>query len=260
MYVIGLLLHVKSHQSLGIILSSPYNLLAVILGGTAILSAFLSAVWFNDLFDLKIDRVSNPNRPLPSGQLSSHAVVIIAVSLFVYSILCAVPLGSHVVSLILCCNGIAFIYSSPPLRLRRYFPMSTMAIGLCSSMAMIVGFYLLNGNHVIIPSYEYFLIPLGIAFVSTFKDIKDVEGDSVDASYSLANILPPLYGRCATAVCVFIGINILFACFVERVLHPIGVVLGIVGAVLISTLPKPDKIPVAVYLVLMIMLLVYHML
>jgi geranylgeranylglycerol-phosphate geranylgeranyltransferase len=44
---------------------------------------------FNDIFDTAVDRINCPWRPLPSGQVTAKAAVILAAALFATSIACA---------------------------------------------------------------------------------------------------------------------------------------------------------------------------
>ncbi len=160
-----------------------------------VLSIFMlsaSAYMLNDVFDLEVDRISNPGRPLPSEELSSRQVQIVGCMLllagasltFVYGSALSFALG-----LILCLMVVA--YSAPPLRLRRFLiaPYVTIAASAALSFLLASSFQ----SPSVSPSVALACILIfGYSFGScTVKEFKDIEGDSRTGVRSLPVALGP---------------------------------------------------------------------
>jgi 4-hydroxybenzoate polyprenyltransferase len=134
-----------------------YILISIIL----IVIIWLSTVLVNNVYDLPIDRISNPERPLARGDISPSLWII-----------------PFILTLISLLSSLA--YSMPPLRLRKRL-FSTLFIGWGSSLAFLIGYF----NHTRISNISInsdalflaFLIFIAFSVGPLTKDIKDYEGD-----------------------------------------------------------------------------------
>lgn len=141
---------------------------------------FAYAKILNDVHDQIIDSVSNRSRPLVSGMISLKRAVEIKRILLPLSFLFAVLAEKTFVYYWLPIWGLSHIYSVPPLRVRRFYPLGHL---LLSTIAVIL--FLAGGS--LVASYEIYsdsfdlrpvvFIFLAFFFFSHIKDYKDVEGD-----------------------------------------------------------------------------------
>lgn len=153
-----------------------YILISIIL----IVIIWLSTVLVNNVYDLPIDRISNPNRPLVKGDISPSLYLNLGLVLSVVAVSVSLVLGifPFISTLIFILSSLA--YSMPPLRLRtRLF--STLFIGWGSSLAFLIGYF----NHTRISNISIssdalflaLLIFIAFSVGPLTKDLKDYEGD-----------------------------------------------------------------------------------
>ena len=83
----------------------------------------------NDCFDLELDRINEPTRPIPSGRLSEKEGLWNSIISLLLAIGFGVFLGIHIggvrgmviVASIFAALFVAYIYSAPPLKLKKIF-------------------------------------------------------------------------------------------------------------------------------------------
>jgi geranylgeranylglycerol-phosphate geranylgeranyltransferase len=139
----------------------------------------------NDLFDIEIDRINRPGRPLASNNLSPHNAVILF-------IICSI------LSLAFSCfiNRLAFIVDASALillflysfRLKRIIILGNFIVAFLTGLAFIYGGIAVNSiKYAYIPAVFALLINLIREIV---KDMEDIEGDKSQGIISF----PYLYG------------------------------------------------------------------
>jgi chlorophyll/bacteriochlorophyll a synthase len=160
----------------------------------------------NDYYDREIDAINEPYRPIPSGAISTKAVIAQIVVLLVAGITVAYLLDlwaghQSPVMLFLTLGGalVAYIYSAPPLKLKQNGWLGNYALGASYiALPWWAGHALfgqLNWTIVILTLF-YSLAGLGIAVVNDFKS---VEGDRALGLQSL----PVVFGiKNASWICV----------------------------------------------------------
>jgi len=141
---------------------------------------WLSTVLVNNVYDLPIDRISNPNRPLARGDIgpSLYLNLGLVFSVIALSVSIALWIIPFILTLISLLSSLA--YSMPPLRLRKRL-FSTLFIGWGSSMAFLIGYF----NHTRISNISIssdalflaLLIFIAFSVGPLTKDLKDYEGD-----------------------------------------------------------------------------------
>jgi len=174
---------------------------AIVVPVLSILLIAISAYMLNDIFDLGVDRVSSPDRPLPSGMLSVREVLVVVFACLAGGAFLA-SLGSPFsFSVALILIFLVFAYSAPPLRFRRFLvaPYLTIASFACLSFLMGSGFVAGQPQtRLILGSLLVFSYATGSCMV---KEFKDIEGDSRDGVQSL-----PVYLGLDRAVAVTLPI------------------------------------------------------
>jgi chlorophyll synthase len=206
----------------------PLAMLGVLLAGPLV-CGMSQAV--NDWFDRHVDAVNEPQRPIPSGRMPGRWGLYVAigwtgVSLAVGALLGPWGFGATVLACIL-----AWIYSAPPLRLKRSGIWGPLACGLSyESLPWITGAAVLSGMapdpRVVAVAVLYGLAAHGIM---TINDFKSIEGDRRFGLRSLPVMLGP--ERAALAACWIMAVpQMLVVALLLAWGHPVAA--GIVAVVL----------------------------
>ena len=195
---------------------SFFEILSILLLIAGIESAWIASVVGNDLADRSIDEKTNPLRPIPTGDIRPGLYAEIGALFFLASLLFSAIVSFKAMLLLLAYQGIAWVYSMPPLRLKR-IPVIATVLAAMAGMAI-----LLSGFSVSAPEADIRSVPLSIlfflfvAYAATLplKDFKDIEGDRADGVLTI----PVLFG--AERSRIIIG-SALFLCYMASpvVLH-----------------------------------------
>jgi chlorophyll synthase len=150
-----------------------------ILAIISFICAGMFSICQNDIHDENIDAISNKNRPLITKDLSINDMGIASKIFLIFALLSAYASSLYV--LFFTCLGlfIFFIYSNPPLRLKRFVILSSSLIGIACASVVLEGFFLISPNKAI-PAFPFGLVVAIIVFhtaISNMRDIKDFEGD-----------------------------------------------------------------------------------
>ncbi len=144
------------------------------------MTAFAFAIAFgnvlNDVFDLSIDRISHPERPLPSGKVSVFAALISCAVSFAVAMVPALFHGvcaSFHAAFYTALFALLFLYD----RIFKKIPLfkNASVAFLCTTPLVRVAFYPEANRHPL-------LVAIGFAFLLTLvreiiKDLEDMEGD-----------------------------------------------------------------------------------
>ncbi len=158
------------------------NILFASLAG-ALIAAGANAI--NDYFDVDIDRINKPNRPLPRGAVTAAEVWVLWLRLSLVGILLNVFLNSGALLIALIAVVALYAYSA-------YFKRTVLAgnflVGTMTGLAFLYGGVVVGDlNRAIIPAIFAFLINVAREII---KDVEDVEGDSKEG----ASTFPVRYG------------------------------------------------------------------
>jgi len=157
----------------------------------AIESAWIASVIANDCFDMNIDTITNSDRPLIQKTISQELYKTMGILFFITSLLFAGIVSFSALLLLLGYQSIAWLYSAPPLRLKRFPFIATLFAGFAGILVLITGFVVVAGEN----GFE--LLPLAILFYLFFaytlvlpiKDFKDIAGDRKDHVYTIPVLL-----------------------------------------------------------------------
>lgn len=184
-----------------------FNILGLINLLFAIGCAWLASVIANDLFDQKIDVLTNPARPLPQQSISHHEYKSIGMTFFAASLIFAALVSFKSMLFLLVYQTLAWTYSAWPLRLKRFPLIATFWSALASVIVIITGFTLIvpGGTIAKLPGsfIAFFLCILTI--VLPLKDFKDIAGDKADTVYTLPVLLGEQWSK------LFIGSALFFS-------------------------------------------------
>ena len=95
-----------------------------------------TAMITNDFFDLEVDRVNHPARPLPSGRISANEVMILALLFSAAGLIAAGLLGPIALALALAMWIVSNIYNW---RYKETGLFGNMMVGLCLALLFVLG-------------------------------------------------------------------------------------------------------------------------
>jgi 4-hydroxybenzoate polyprenyltransferase len=159
----------------------------------AVLNAGNNAL--NQIYDLDIDRVNKPKRPLPSGRLSVREAWVFTWVTYVLALVLAwlvMPGGRHdCFWLVLAAVVATFIYSAPPLRTKARGIWANITIAIPrGTLLKVAGWSAVKPITGLEPWYIGLIFGLFLLGASTTKDFADMEGDARGG----CRTLPLLYG------------------------------------------------------------------
>ncbi|WP_264048810.1 chlorophyll synthase ChlG [Methylobacterium flocculans] len=133
----------------------------------------------NDWYDRHVDAINEPHRPIPSGRMPGRWGLYVAAGWTGLSLLVAAALGPWILGAALVGLVLAWIYSAPPLRLKRNGWWGNSAVALCyEGLPWFTGAAVMAAA---VPDGRVLLVALlysiGAHGIMTLNDFKSVEGD-----------------------------------------------------------------------------------
>ena len=190
---------------------SFFDTLAILILIASVVSAWIASVIANDLSDQKIDVLTNPHRPLPTSAIDPKMYLAIGISFFLTSIILAGIISFKILLLLVCYQAIAWVYSVPPFRLKRFPLIATFSAACASLLILLSGFFLIAPDTLeALPKSLIFFLLLSYTLILPIKDFKDIEGDRADGVHTIPVILGETWAK------LFIG-GAIFLLFIESV-------------------------------------------
>lgn len=221
----------------------------------AVLNAASNAL--NQIYDLEIDRVNKPARPLPSGRLSIGSAWTFTWITYAIALVLAwfvAPDGRRECFwIVLIAAILTFAYSVPPVRTKRHGIWANITIAVPRGLLLkVAGWSAVKTVVGVEPWFIGGIFGLFLLGASTTKDFSDMEGDAADG----CRTLPIIYGVRKAAwiispsfVLPFMLINVgVFTGILTGnalLLHLLGVTMTAYGAyVLYLMLRRPEELAV----------------
>jgi 4-hydroxybenzoate polyprenyltransferase len=159
----------------------------------AVLNAASNAL--NQIYDLEIDRINKPKRPLPSGRLSIRDAWIFTAIAYIVALVLAwlvAPGGRHECFwIVLVATVITFLYSVPPFRTKRLGIWANVTIAIPRGVLLkVAGWSAVKTIYGVEPWFIGAIFGLFLLGASTTKDFADMEGDARGG----CRTLPIMYG------------------------------------------------------------------
>ncbi len=231
----------------------------------AIFFAFQFSVVVNDIFDIDCDRISNKTRPLITGILDKSEYLKIGIVYLAFALLFAFWVSSTCFMITLLFIAVYFIYSIPVFRLKRFFPISSLIIGIQALLAFLLGQLSLEryaGQHFDYPSMQW-LVFIVFALSSNVKDLKDIEGDRHCKVYSLPVIFGELKARKIIATLVLSSYLItslfLYPMFRSSIIAVLALLFGLINYFYIKTKNAREKVIFYIYFVYAFIVLLFFL-
>ena len=148
-------------------------------GGAALwVCVTLSVYIFNGVMDVEEDRINASSRPVARGKLRVAHAASVAGSLAVLSVLGSFAVGSLMVWSVVMALALGWLYSGPPLYLKRW-PTGLAVVAILGGLITYNAGYAANGGRGDFLSLSIFaaVMALWMGLVGQTKDLSDTEGD-----------------------------------------------------------------------------------
>jgi len=144
----------------------------------ALITAAANAI--NDYFDLDIDRINKPERPLPKAVLSKKEALLFSLFFFFSGIVLGAFINRIALAIAASTSVLLYLYSA---KLKRTVLWGNLTVSLATALAFIYGGLAVgNPTAAMIPAGFAFAMHLGREII---KDMEDVEGDRQYQSFTL---------------------------------------------------------------------------
>ena len=184
-----------------------FNIFALLLVMVSVAFAWLASVVVNDIYDKKIDHLTNQTRPLIVKDFSNEAYITTGVVLFAVSIFFSAMVSPKTAFLLMAYQALAFFYSAWPFRLKRFLGVASLVSSIASLLILFAGFILAAPMEDIgqLPTRIIWLLGVAFIFCLPIKDLKDIKGDKADGVMTFPVVFGEYWGK------VIIGGGIFFA-------------------------------------------------
>jgi 4-hydroxybenzoate polyprenyltransferase len=205
-------LHYIFPPILGIVLGNyiyqePINFYNSFLLLFSVFFSFQTSVIINDINDMKTDHLSNKNSLLNPISASINYYQFVSIFFLILSLLSALVINYRIFLIVVFGHIIHFSYSSKPLRLKRFFPISIFLLSLAALLTAISGYALFNPYKPFIsfPIKPTMLIFIPLFLSLNFRDLADLQGDTKTDITTLFTIFGREKGRYINAYLVLIS-------------------------------------------------------
>ncbi|TSC70559.1 MAG: Uncharacterized protein CEO12_280 [Parcubacteria group bacterium Gr01-1014_46] len=216
-----------------------FGIVCLLISWTAL---WMHAVHLNDVNDVEIDKISNKERPLIKNDLSVSNMKETGKLWLWVALLGAWSAGFYPFFMALVYVACSYIYSSPPLRLRRLPLVPSFLIGVACLATILAGFFFVSTNKEIetFPTFLAVGIVIMVTLAINFKDIKDVEGDKASGIMTIPTLFPKKGVR---IVALLFAISILLVpVFLHfYLLYIISIPCAVIGYKLVTRQPYVEK-------------------
>ena len=221
-----------------------FNLIALLNIIMAVVLMWISSLAINDIFDKKIDVISNKDRPLILGEFSQKEYVGIALTTFFFAILFSAIINPKVMFLLVAYQALAWIYSAPPLRLKRFAPTALLISSLASVAIFVSGFVLVSPKQdiSILPTRILWLLFISLILSLSVKDLKDIAGDKKAGIKTIPVVFGEYWGKVIVGAGIFLSYVLSVIFLNEFRLFLWAIVLGGISFWLVVSAGQTKKI------------------
>jgi 4-hydroxybenzoate polyprenyltransferase len=205
-------------------------------------AAWMFSVHINDIHDESLDRVNSPSRPLISGILSVDELRQSAWVWLSIALVGGITEGNFIFVCLLAYIACYYVYSAPPLRLKRIPIVSSFLISIAVLSTLTAGFFYCG------PNFEIGSLPhglvLAILLIFTLgvnvRDLKDIEGDKMHGMRTIP-VLCGKYGREVVGLLFSIPFLLVPVVLQWHWLFAVSIPAAIAGYVICTRKPYNEK-------------------
>lgn len=258
------LLHFNLMFILGIFLAKPglkdlfkSEILSFFLSLLAISLSWITTIILNNLEDLSIDKISNPDRPLVTQEIPRDIYKRISLFCFFCATTCALAINFATFFFVILLLASGIIYSLPPLRFKRIPLFSKLFISFNSLLLIMLG-YIFSGKELLnFPSVINWYFLVFITLCLNFIDLKDLEGDKQAGILTLPVILGLKKAKLLIGGFFLITYAMLGLVFLDTRLFVPGIILGMIQFSLVNKKAYSEKWIFLTHLIAICMLIAY---
>ena len=203
----------------------------------AAIFAWLASVFLNDQVDLPIDKMTNKQRPLATGEVTGEDFRQLFWVCFVFSLILAITVGVKFFLIILAYQAIGWIYSAWPFRLKRFPIVASLLSALALVLLFSSGFMLMaDGQNIArFPHQVFWLLIIAFTISLPIKDMKDIEGDKKDEVWTIPVLLGETWARFAIGLGIFLSYALSVIWLNARALFLPAMILGALSFWILQT-------------------------
>ncbi|QQS61752.1 MAG: UbiA family prenyltransferase [Candidatus Moraniibacteriota bacterium] len=182
-----------------------FNGLALVLLTLTAITAWLTSVVVNDIFDESIDAITNTHRPLIQKTISKNSYKKVGWTLFFLSLFLAGIAHPYAIALVFVYHALTWLYNAPPFRLKRIPFIATFLGSIASFIIILLGYIAFDTTGIItdIPWEIIFLLLFSYTISLPIKDFKDIKGDKKNNIWTLPVLMGEKYARLFVATGIF---------------------------------------------------------
>ncbi len=223
---------------------TPVDAVATCVLWVAMVCAFFASLFWNDLNDCEADAVNEPHRPLPQGVFESRDASTYARAAAGLALFLSLCVSYHAFLLMIACLFLAWLYSCPPVRLKRWPFVATFTLAILSLISLATGFslYAQEMTPLVLPRRVALFVLVGVTLGFVAKDLKDAPGDRRTGVVTLATLLPERGARIVTALLVALAF-LLVPIFLPMgwIFVLISALFALAGVLLTLRVRRPDS-------------------
>ena len=184
-----------------------FELVAILSLIMAIIFSWKASVVVNDLNDMEIDKITNAERPLPSGLFGRDEYGQMGKVFLFLAVLGGFLVDYKFGWLLLVYQILAWFYSATPLRFKRFPIFATSLSALASLLVLMLGFILFSPEQSLagFPWKIFALLFITYTLCLPIKDFKDIAGDKKDGVWTVPVIFGEDMGRTIVGASFFIS-------------------------------------------------------
>ena len=219
---------------------SPDKLLInIILGMITYFFLAASGMIINDIYDIEIDKINRPDRPIPSGRISLEQAKKLFIGTFTFG---------AVLSLI---HGIVFLQNITNFIIATFFGfigwvyakwgkksgfIGNIIVSLSFSIGLIYG-AVLNGYFPIFILYFYFTASFLLLSREIIKGCEDVEGDKEFGVKTLAIKIGIKKAKYCSLIAAVLAIVFFILPIFTNIINPVLFLIPLIGGVILVSVP-----------------------
>ena len=182
----------------------------------------------NDYFDLEIDRINKPQRPLPQSQISPKDALLFSVLLFIIGIVLSIFINFLALGLSILVSLALVIYSWS---LKRKLLIGNLMVSFISGLAFLYG-------GITTKDYRLSLVPAVLSFFfhlgrEILKDLEDFKGDLVVGSKTLPIAKGERFSLIAISIVFTFLLILIFIPFLLDLFSILYLIIAFLGVILI---------------------------
>ena len=162
--------------------STVVNLWSISVLSIVVFLIYTGSSALNDLFDIRVDSVNMPFRPLERGSLKVNYASYFCLACYLLGNVIALFISIEFFISILLMSISSIVYSIPPISLKDRLFMGNLNLGFASAFTTVYAGYVIATNSLIMTNeilFQALSLMLLFSFFSILKDFKDRGGDDI---------------------------------------------------------------------------------